>query len=388
MISLSTVESLLEKVIQPAVQDQFTKKALLYQIAKKNFGISNWAGDKFFIPVGVQRFPGVIALPDGEPLLHGEASYAQAEASVKLLTGSTEIDKKVLAVKDSASVVPLLTRISEDLTNDLIMDINRQLFGTGDGVVGKASADGSSTTTLAVAPSVNGDTTAEDVITPGQYIKIGTGSANKVVSVSGNTVVLTTAQNWSSGASIYKVTANGTASDELSGLGLLFDNTQTYLGISPATYPVWKAVVDNEGGSTVALSLLDMHKNYASANKVGDVKYIFMNRTLFQKYGTLLEQNVRFEPQSVLGGGWKGLDYMGGQAQVVLDYNTPDDWVVMLSPKMLTLGELQPLQFEQGTDGRLLRKAGYMNYEIVLAGLMELATFSRAAHACLKKRVA
>jgi len=390
MIDLKVVSDILKKAIAPAIYDQFTSKALLYQIAKKNAGITQWVNDKFYFPVRVQRFGGVIALPDGKSLQHGDPKFTQGVASVKLITGSFEIGKKTLAVKDAGSVVPILTRLSQDLTKDLIVDVNRQLFGTGDAVIGTVSGATSSSTTVVIIPQGGeaGDITAEDVITPGQYITNGDGKGVvQVTAVNGNTVTVASAQTYADGATIKKLTDDGTPADELDGLGELFAKGP-YLGIDPATYPAWKAYVDDNGGKDVALALADMHKAYTTANKLGGVKYIFVNRTLFNKYGSLLENQIRFTPKDVLGGGWVGLDYMGGQAKIVLDYYAPDKSVIMISPKFLTIGELQPLQFEPGTNGTLLRESGKMDYEVVESGLFNLATFVRGAHAILKNRTA
>lgn len=389
MIKISDISAVLEKIIRPAVEDQFTQKALLWQIARKNFGITSWNNLDFYIPIRTTRMPGVYALPEDADLIEGRPTYTQAQVTAKLMTGSVKFTKHVLAVKSAGAVVPILSHSFEALTNDLIVDLNRQLWGTGDAVLGTASGSGSSSTSLTLIPtggSVNGDIKAEDILTPGQYIQIGSNNGVEVTAVSGNIVTIALAQSWSDGASVKKVIATGaspTAADEITGLGALFSNS-TYLGVNPTNYPAWKAYVDN---TSSALSLTDMHKAYLKAQKVGDVKYIFMNQSLFRKYGTILESQVRFvERKEVLGGGWVGLDYMGGNADVVLDYFCPDDWVAFLSPKQLTVGELQGIQFEKGTDGNLLRVSGKLNYEAVLTWMGNLATFCRAAHAVLKNR--
>jgi len=390
MIDLTVVSDILKKAIAPAVYDQFTSKALLYQIARKNVGITQQVNDKFYFPVRVQRSGGVIALPDRKNLQHGDPKFTQGVVSVKLITGSFEITKKALAVKDAGSVVPILTRLSQDLTKDLIVDVNRQLFGTGDAVIGKVSGATTDSTEVTIIPQGGeaGDIKMEDILTPGQYITNGAGDgAVQVTAVNGNVVTVASAQSYTDGAEIKKLTDDGTPADELDGLGELFANGE-YLGINPSTYPAWKAYVDDNGGTDTMLALTDMHKAYTAANKLGDIKYIFVNRTLFNKYGSSLEAQVRFTPKDVLGGGWVGLDYMGGQAKVVLDYYCPDKSVVMISPKALTVTELQPLQFEPGTNGTLLREAGKVDYEVVETGLFNLATFVRGAHAILKNRTA
>ena len=383
MIDLTSVSAVLTKVISPAIEDQFNNKALLYQIAKKNFRVSHWSNDTFYIPLRTSRSAGVIALPDGKSLQHGAAGFSQASAAVKLLTGSFVINKKVLAVKDAGTIAPILTTYSESLTKDLIVDVNRQLWGDGSATIGTVSGATSSSTTVVLAASTNGDITAEDKIFPGQYITDGAGTgAVQVTKVSGNTITVAAAQSYSDGAAIKKVTSDGTPADELTGLGALFNTTTsaTYLGLKQDDVPTWAPIVHNVGG---ALTLTDMETYFSKANKVGDVKYIFMNQTLWNKYGSLLTSQIRFSPKDVLGGGWKGLDFMGGSCKVVLDYEIPDDYVAFISPSLLTIGELQPLQFEKGTNGTLLRESGKLDYEAVESALFNLATFARSGHALL-----
>ncbi len=390
MIDLANVSDLLQKVIRPAVEDQFTTKSLLYQIAKKNFGISKWVSDTFYFPVRTQKMGGTIALPDGESLQQGSFKLAQGNGVVKLQTGAFTIGKKALAVKDAGSIVPLLTSASNFITKDLVNDINRQLFGTGDAVLGTVTGATTAVTTVTIVPQggTNGDITMEDIVTAGDYITDGAGTGVvQISSVDGNVVTVASAQTYADVASIKKLTASGVAADEIDGLGELFANG-TYLGLDPATSPSWKAIVDDNAGTPVALAITDMNNLYTKANKVGNVKYIFMNQTLFAKYGSVLTSQIRFTPENVLGGGWKGLDFMGGNAKVVLDYNCPDDSVIMLSPDKLSIGELQPLQFESGTNGTLLRESGKVSYEVVETALLNLVTFARKAHAILTNRTA
>jgi hypothetical protein len=388
-IQVTDLSALLEKIIRPAVEDQFTNEATLWQIAQKNFGITRWAGLDFYIPIRTARFPGVYALPEGAALISGGPTFTQAKATAKTMTGSFTITEQALSVKDAGAVVPILTNLSQAMTRDLVIDLNRQLWGTGDAVLGTANGAGSSSTSLTLAPQggSNGDIKAEDILVPGQYIQIGSNAGVQVTAVSGNTVTLASAQSWSDGATVKKVISAGaspTAAAEITGFGALFSNS-TYLDVNPTNYPTWQAYVDS---TAATLSLADMHKAYLKAKKVGNPKYIFMNKTLFAKYGSLLESQMRFTPKQVLGAGWIGLDYMGGNADVVLDHFCPDDWVAFIDPKMLTVGELKPLDFLKGNDGTLMRKIGYLEYEVVAVWMGNLATFARAAHALLKNRTA
>jgi len=392
MIDLAKVSALLEKVIQPFVADNIATKTLFYQFTTKTAKRPQVEGTTVYFPVRVSRFAQIYGVPDSETQVgRGEAQYEQARFNVKLYAASFEITKKVLSVGNDEEVVSILSRLSKDSMNDFIWALNRDFFLAGNGVIGKTASAGTSTTTLTLIPynfgTDNGDVTAADLLTPGDYIKIGTNAAVTVVSVNDNTVTISAAQSWAANTDVKIVTINGNTVDAIDGLQALVDNTLAYGNLNPATYPVWKAYRDVPATAT-PLSLTDLYKAYSAINKLGEVDYLFMNRTLFNKYGSLLQAQIRFTAKEVLHAGWKGLEFMGGNASIILDYHCPSDAVYFISSKNLYRLEIQPPQFEKGTDGQLLRNYGGLKYEAVLTALLNLATDVRGAHGIVGNRTA
>ncbi len=90
--------------------------------------------------------------------------------------------------------------------------------------------------------------------------------------------------------------------------------------------------------------------------------------------------------KEVLYGGWAGLSYMGGVAQVLLDYDCPDDRIYFLSTEDLIYGEYQPLEFERGTDGTLLKLAGKLDYEVTASWMGNIGTDARGAQGMLANK--
>jgi hypothetical protein len=79
---------------------------------------------------------------------------------------------------------------------------------------------------------------------------------------------------------------------------------------------------------------------------------------------------------------------MGGNAQVILDYDCPDDKVYFISPDSFTIGELKPLDWERGTEGILTRIPGTLDFEAVMTWFGNIACKVRAANAVLANRTA
>jgi hypothetical protein len=91
-----------------------------------------------------------------------------------------------------------------------------------------------------------------------------------------------------------------------------------------------------------------------------------MNQTLYRKYGVLLTALKKTaDLKEVLSGGWKGLDFMGGDASVMLDYDCPDGHVYDIDPKAFTIAQLAPINWLDRGDG-ILRRVDYATWQGVL----------------------
>jgi len=392
-IVLSAVSDVLEKVIHPSIERNVYEKSALMQLffgfspekqesVRKNTMGVRFENDKIYFTVLTDLNPSAMGYAEDETLRSGKSTTAQGVLSIATAAASTTISKQALNIKNKGAIVSIVQFESTNLINSIAMDLNRQLYSDGSGVVATTATSGSSTTTVPLAASVNGDIDYAEYFPIGTYIKVGTSSVVKVVGKAVNSLTVDAAISFSANDAVKKITGSGTPATEIAGLDAIV-GTSTYAGINPSTYPVWQAYVDSTSG---ALTLADMHKAYYKANKLGNVDYIFMNQTLFQKYGSLLEGKIQFFAKDVLYGGWKGLTYMGGLATVVLDYQCPDDRVYFLSSKNLVGMEYQPFEFEKGTDGNLLKQAGKLSYEITASWMGNVGTFVRKAHAVLKNR--
>ncbi len=391
MYDLSKLSALLEKVIEPFVGQNVAQKTLLYNFVAKKTPPFERKGLEVYVPIRTSRHAGVYGIPDSESTVgRGEAKYEQATYQVKLYGGSIEINKKLLSVPDDQQVVNHLSRITQDLMQDMIYVLNLDFVGDGTGFIGKTASAGSSTTSVELVPynlgTDNGDITAEDILTPGDYIKIGTNPAVQVTAVNGNVITIASAQSFAAGVNVVRATPAGNPVDAVAGL-MAIVNDNNFAGIDVSTTPTWKAVKDVPGTATT-LTLTDMYRVYSAVNKLGECDVLFMNRTLFNKYGSILQAQVRFTPTETLQGGWRGLEFMGGAAKVILDYHIPSDAVYFVSTKNLYRLEIQPPKFEKGTEGTLLRSYGTVKYEAVLTALYALGTDVRGAFGVMGNRTA
>ncbi len=400
MIDFTVFSAALNKVILPAIKVQQYHKAPAWQLfggwsaekksaERANVGVNRFENDKMYIDMRVGNHSGVVNIAVGEKYNNGNPKIVQGYSQIKTMVGSFQIPKALLNVKDAGAIVKPLRFYSQNLGTDLAMDANRQVYGSGNGVVATtASTESGGSTTVLLKPSLNGDIDYSRYLPEGTRIKIGSNAIVTVVTAPGeNTITISGSQTWAANANIVKVTGSDTTSSELDGLATMVAASGAYQNVDPATYYQWKSYVNDTSETITAANIKQkMHPAFFKAQKIGKVDWILMNAAAFMTYGESFADKIRYQAKEVLSGGWMGLDYMAGNAKILLDYDNPDDRIHFLSSEELVFGEFQPLEFEKGTDGVLLRIAGQLDYEVTASWMGNIGTTSRAAHSLLKNK--
>lgn len=393
-VTLAEVAAVLKKDILPAVSDAVQQEALIYQIARKKFKPQKFVNNRFYVPVKLALPAGFTSWgTTGTPTLNkGAVKPIEAQFEVVQVAGSFSIDKITLDAGKGA-VVDTLEMQANGVKDMIVRQLNFQLWRDFSSAVALRTANGTgggNSTTLVLnegRPTSNGDIDYAVYVPPGTRIKIGTNAAVTVVAhVDKNTVTISSAQQWSAGTPVYILDGDDNTMVGLTGL-LAAVGTGTYAGINPATYAMWKSYVDSPTSATV-LAMADIDKAHTEAQQRGKVDYTFANKTLFNKFISLLKSNpqILVTEKPVLHGGWVGVDYMGHE--FVLDYDCPDDCVFHISSKELALAELSPLDFLPGNEGTLFKAYGKTEWESIIYTSLQLVCFNRGAHSRLERRTA
>ena len=410
-ILLSNVSNALEKVIQPFIQDNFNKTTPLLDQLKRNDNVE-FFNNNFYSPIRSSRHGGITNLADdGNTLVSGQASIDQASVGVKILTGTFDISKLALdATKNRKGAVEnQLTFQARTLNNDFAKDVNRQYYSDGIGVLAQvAGSVGAGTLTVELPDSnlddgrsldnygtVNGDISPAKYIQPGMVIGIGTAAADlgTVSSVSGNTIVVTGAPAMVQYDSIYRVdgSGEGAGTAEIQGLRAALSSssgTSEYAGVARNTYG-WTPQL---GTVSEALSLSAMEDEYISAREFamsGDRYAIFVNKTLYKKYGDLLTSLRRTVNQTELLGGWSGLEFQIGMGKVgvFLDYEVPDGEVMIINLDSWTVCEVSPMNWVEGPDGKpMVRRRDAITYQATMLWFTNLLCRAPSANGRLTQK--
>lgn len=412
-VQISNLSATLQKVIAPFVQDNFDRKTILLDQLKRNKGVT-FMNDAFYAPVRSTRHGGVVNLAnDGNSLVSGSSAKVQASTEVKIVTGTFQITKLAMdATKTTkGAVVNELTDQAESLASDFAKSVNRQYYSDGVGVISMVGGSVGAGTIGVAQPtsslddgrsidwygSVNGDIAAEKYIFPGQILGIGTAGADlgTVSSVTGTTVVVTGGPAIAANDAIYLVdgSGGGAGTSEIQGIRAALSSStgaSTYAGLARSVTS-WTPQL---GTVSEALTLSAMETVYLSAKEYareGDRYAIFLNKTLYKKYGDILTSLRRTVNETDLLGGWTGLEFAAGAGRVgvFLDYDVPDGEVLVINLDSWTVCQVSDMNWMENPDGSsLIRSRGSLQYEATMAWFTNLLCLAPAANGRLTQKTA
>lgn len=407
-VLLSDVSNTLEKVIKPFIQDNFPKQTVLLDQVKRNQGVE-FMNNTFYAPVRTSRHGGIVNLAnDGNSTVSGSSATGQANVGVKILTGTFDISK--LAIDATASrkgaVENNLTFQARTLSSDFARNVNRQYFSDGYGVLAQVSAQGTTTITLTRPNSslddtrstdnygsVNGDLAITKYIQPGMVLGFGSTPTQfgTVASVTGTSVVMTSAVIGSANQAVYQLdgSGQGNGTSEIQGIRLaLSSSTASYAGIARSTNG-WTPQLGTAAG---ALTLSELEGVYLSAKEYAqmDDKFaIFVNKTLFKKYGDILTSMRRTVNQTDLLGGWTGLEFAAGAGKVgvFLDYDVPDGEVVVINLDTWTVCQVSDMNWmEDPNGGAMIRRRDSITYQATMVWFTNLLCMAPGANGRLTQK--
>jgi len=413
-VLLSDVTNVLHKVIMPYMRDNLPKETILLDQLKRNSGVT-FMNDYFYAPVRTGRHGGVTSLADdGNTTVSGKATVDQARAAVKILTGVFDISKLAIdSTKTSKGAVEnMLTVQATSLASDFARTINRQAFSDGVGAVAQVLASGGSvgSGTLAVQypdanlddgrsvdnyGTVNDDISATKYFAANQFIGVGTGAsaAATISSVTGTSIVTTGAVVTAANDSVYIIDGSleGAGTSEMVGIRKALSSstgTATYANLARSKAG-WTPQL---GTVSEALTMSKMEDEYLAAKEYGlsgDRYAIFVNKTLYKKYGDLLTAMRRVVNETELLGGWTGLEFAAGAGRVgvFLDYDTPDGEVIIMNLDSWTICQVSDIDWlEDPKSGSLLRIANSIKYQATMAWFANFLCLCPAANGRLTQK--
>jgi hypothetical protein len=333
--TLATIESYLKEVYQGRIREQLNDEIVaLKRITRSGSGVTNETGGKYVtFPIHTRRNSGIGSRYESEALpTPGQQGHAAARIGLKYAYGGVQLTGQAISLSDTdakAFAKALDTEV-EGLKNDLKKDMNRQIYGTGNGAIGVASG----ANTGAVVPVYDAR-----LFQVGMVVDTQTGAtvdnsdlvvASVDLTAGANTVTLTTTPGTAlaDGDIIVRAGSGVGASGnrELTGLAAIISDSGTLYNIDPSTEPEWKSTVDSNGGTNRALSESLMIKMTDDIRvKGGSTSLILQSLGVRRAYFNLLSQLRQTVNTQEFTGGFTGLAFTTdrGEIPVVADPDAP-----------------------------------------------------------------
>lgn len=398
----STVEDLLKDFYLPGVRNQLNSDIFL--LTQVETGSEDVEGLETVLSLKVRRNSGVGARAESGTLpTAGNQGYVQERVGLKYNYGKIKVSGPLMRSgrTDAGSFTRPLNAEMEGVTTDLKKDVNRQLYGTSDGVIA-ACAISTTTTTVNMATSFS--RVQRDQISEGMRIDIGTvanptltGSNLLVVSVTSTTIVVdTTTVSTAATDRIFRAGSGGgtTSQKELTGLQSIVSSGDALFGVSGTTYSVWNSYVDSNGGTLrpVSEAIFEEAQHEVVRRSGEPIDLWITSDGVHRNVAALLTSIKRFPNTLELKGGYKGLDMSaagsgrsgGREVALTWDVDCPNNKAFGLNTGKLKWHHAGETWDWMDEDGSILQRAldGTDAYEATLFNYSEQATDQRNAH-CL-----
>jgi hypothetical protein len=277
-------------------------------------------GRRAVLAINTARNVGIGARAEGGTLPEaGHQGYAEERVALKYNYGRIQLTGPVIRSmgSDRGSFTRAITSETQGVTRDLRNDVNRQLYGYGDGRSATLAAAASGNTATLQTPT----DTQKRQLQVGMVIDIGTGanptataSARKITSVNttagtfvfdGAAVAITAADR----VTVAGSGGTGAAQKEITGLQAQIANSGALWNIDPANVPTWVSYVDDPGsGRAVSEAMFLKAAQEVNTNSGEEINLWVTSAGVQRAYAALLTTLKRFNDPIDLHGGFKALD--------------------------------------------------------------------------------
>lgn len=323
--TLATIDPLLKEVYQGAIREQLNDETIaLTRITRSSSNITSEIGGKYVtFPVHTRRNSGIGSRLEQEALpTPGNQGFAAARVGLKYAYAGVQLTGQAIALSESnqQAFAQILDNEMSRLKVDIKKDLNRQIYGSGNG---------------AIATIASVATSATQAVTDARYLQLGevvdvitlpstvsqSGLTVTAVNVVANTVTLSASFTSVVGQIIVRRGSGPAASGnrELTGLGGIIDNASTLFNIAPGTEPTWASEVDSNGGTGRAISESTFIKMIDRIRiNGGQTSLILTSLGVRRAYFNLVSQTRQTVNSVDFKGGFKGLAFITDLGEVPL----------------------------------------------------------------------
>lgn len=388
--TLTTATNILKEIYEPRIREQLQNHLKTSKrIEQTSEGVTSEVGGKYVVfPVHVKRNHGIGARLEMEALpVAQNQGYSRAQVGLSYQYGSIRLSgpSMELAQSNFQAFASVLDEEVNGVQRDLAKDYNRQIYGTSVGVLMTSSA-------VYAANTIS--TTNTQYMEVGMVVDIydSTGvtlraSARNVTAVTKNTSIVVDGAAIATGAANDIVVRTGSLNREIIGLQQIVSDTGALFNIDPAVEPLWKSVVNANGGTPRALSESLMIRMVDDVyTNGGNTTAIFTTLGVRRSYFNLLVQQRRYTDTKEFEGGFKGLAFTtdNGEIPVISDVDCQPNRMYFLNEKEMKLYRESDWSFMDRDGSKWQRVIGYDAYDATLYKYCQLGTHRRNSHGIVR----
>lgn len=333
--TLASITPILKEVYRGRIREQLNNEVTaLKRMTRSSAGVTNETGGKYVtFPIHTRRNSGIGSRFESEALpAPGQQGHAAARVGLKYAYGGIQLTGQAISLSDTdpKAFAKALDNEVEGMKNDLKKDMNRQIYGSGNGAVGVVKTTNAATTVIEVNDA--------RLFQLGMVVDLQTGttvnvSGREVTAISlaagANTVTISGANVAVTAGDIIVRKGSGVAvagNRELTGLSAIVAASGSIYNIDPATEPEWTSEVDANGGTNRALSeglMTQMVDRIRTRG--GSTSLILQSLGVRRAYANLLTQTRQTVNTQSFTGGFSGLAFTTdtGEIPVVADVDAP-----------------------------------------------------------------
>lgn len=396
--TLTNADAALKEFYLPPAREQLNNKFKFLQQIEKNS--KDVEGRRAVLSLHVTRNSGVGARGEGGTLpTAGNQGYTEERVGLRSNYARIKLSGQVIkAMKsDNGSFVRAVDSEMKGAVNDSRRDVNRQLFGTSDGVI---AACGVTTTSATIVLAATATAVQVRQLEVGMLVDIGTGTTMTDIATA-RTITAVDATPGASTITISGATVSTDANDrivrsgaggattlqvELTGIQSIVAASGSLFNVDPSTVPLWKSTVLANGGTnrTPTETLFEQALQVTSiASGLDTTCQIWTSDGVHRAFSNQLKAIKRFPNTLELKGGYKALSIdAGGTAETAVTWerDVPANAAFGLAPEFLTQHEMSDWDWMDEDGAILSRVSGEDAYEAALYKYHELTTPQRNAH--------
>lgn len=411
-LTYTIASQILKEDYKGPLRDQINQSHFILTQIEKN--TDDVVGLRAYLPVHVKRSAGIGSRAELGTLPTADAQgYTRQVVPLRFHYGRIQVSGPIIKAmgKDRGAFTQAVKSETEGIKKDLMRDVNRQIWGTSNGVIATCGTT-STSTTVQLATTTTATQMRQAYGDGGMIVDIGTvasptavasartvtavDTTNKTITISGANVSTTNGTHF-----IFR-SGNGGASDgsgnpggadgqrELTGLQTIVYDSGTLYGINPSTYPVWKSQRYSNSGTNrnVSENLVNTAIQDTEIAGGADIDLLVTSAGVSRSTAALMTSMRRNIDNVELKAGYSGIRWSiageGGANKkptaLVWDRDCPENRIFGLSSEMLVEFVGSDWDWMDDDGAVLSRVSGVDAYEATFYKYNEVGTYQRNAH--------